>query len=151
MDFRKHILLALLGFFLSAFQDNVINPQNPDNFIVIGNEIGTKTITRKQLTAIFKSEKAFWSNGNPVLVVIPSVKNELVNSVAKEVYKTSVSGMQKFWVSLVFQGRANAPHSFDNDEETIKFIQKNKGAIGFISKNNAEKAVNLLIDTEGKQ
>jgi len=71
--------------------------------------------------------------------------------VAKEVYKTSVSGMQKFWVSLVFQGRANAPHSFDNDEETIKFIQKNKGAIGFISKNNAEKAANLLIDTEGKQ
>lgn len=150
MDFRKHILLALLGFFLSAFQDKVINPQNPDNFIVIGNEIGTKTITRKQLTAIFKSEKAFWNNGNPVLVVIPSVKNELVNSVAKEVYKTSVSGMQKFWVSLVFQGRANAPHACDNDEETIKFIQKNKGAIGFISKSNAEKAANLLIDTEGK-
>jgi ABC-type phosphate transport system substrate-binding protein len=45
----------------------------------------------------------------------------------------TVKSMQKYWLSLVFQGRSNPPIFLENDQETIQFIQKNPGAIGFIS------------------
>jgi len=33
----------------------------------------------------------------------------------------------------VFQGRFNAPYFFNTDEETLNFIRKTPGAIGFVS------------------
>jgi hypothetical protein len=64
--------------------------------------------------------------------VLPSQKNESAALTAKVFYGTTVKGMQKFWLSLVFQGRANPPIFLDTDEEIIIYVQKNPGSIGVI-------------------
>jgi ABC-type phosphate transport system substrate-binding protein len=148
MVFKKLIfrLVTIAGLFSASLfsQEN----KAVIDYVVIGNEIDGSSITKKQLTSVFKSEKNYWKNGNKVIIVLPSTKNELINSVASQVYKMSVAGMQKFWVGLVFQGNATTPHSCETDEETIKFIEKNKGSIGFVSLKSIEKIKNLVIEVK---
>jgi ABC-type phosphate transport system substrate-binding protein len=73
-----------------------------------------------------------------VIVVLPSNKSENAESVAKNLYGGSVTAMQKFWLALVFQGRANPPVFLQTSEEIIEYISKNPGAIGVIPKGSAD-------------
>ena len=91
---------------------------------------------KNTLINVFKGRLDSWNNGNTVKIVLPSQKNESSTLTAKVIYGTTVKGMQKFWLSLVFQGRANPPVFLDSDEEIIRYIQKNPGSVGVINKNN---------------
>jgi len=145
MDFKK--ILLIIVFILLATVGKVFS-QLTDDVIIIANEIGTTSLTKKQLTAYAKGEKNFWTNNKKVIITLPSAKSELATSVAKSIYKTTASGMQKYWLSLVFQGRADPPLFFATDEEVIKYVQNNKGAIGFINSKNKALAESLFIDVK---
>jgi len=145
MDFKK--ILLIIVFILLATVGKVFS-QLTDDVIIIANEIGTTSLTKKQLTAYAKGEKNFWTNNKKVIITLPSAKSELATSVAKSIYKTTASGMQKYWLSLVFQGRADPPLFFATDDEVIKYVQNNKGAIGFINSKNKALAESLFIDVK---
>ena len=144
MDFKK-VILPLFVIWLILSNNHVLAQLNSD-IVVIGNDIGNTTLTQKQIIAYAKGEKTFWQNAKKVIIALPSAKSELVNVVASAIYKTNSGGVQKYWLSLVFQGRADPPIFFGTDEETIRFVEKNKGAIGFISIKNKLKAGDLIID-----
>lgn len=101
-------------------------------FTVIGNETGSQSYSGMELRNVFKPRNSIWPNGRPVVIVLPGTTSSIRNQVAKEVYNSSFVAMQKYWLSLVFQGRFNAPVILNTDEETINFIRKTPGAIGFV-------------------
>lgn len=121
-------LLTLLSHFTSA-QSGDIN-----TLVIIGNNIGTVSMKKNSLINVFKGRLDSWNNNATVKIVLPSQKNESAALTAKVIYGTTVKGMQKFWLSLVFQGRANPPVFLDSDEEIIRYVQKNPGSIGIIRK-----------------
>jgi hypothetical protein len=121
-------LLTLLSHFTSA-QSGDIN-----TLVIIGNNIGTVSMKKNSLINVFKGRLDSWNNTTTVKIVLPSQKNESATLTAKVIYGTTVKGMQKFWLSLVFQGRANPPVFLDSDEEIIRYVQKNPGSIGIIQK-----------------
>ena len=41
-------------------------------------------------------------------------------------------GVKKFWLGVVFQGRTDAPIFAEDNEEVLRLITKNKGAIGVL-------------------
>ena len=143
MDFKK--ILPLITMFLLVTTGKIFC-QLSDDIIIIANDIGTTTLDKRQLILYAKGEKNFWANNKKVIITLPSAKSEMAASVAKSVYKTTASGMQKYWLSLVFQGRADPPLFFATDEEVIRHVQNNKGAIGFISSKNKAMAESLVID-----
>ena len=145
MDFKK--ILRLMAIILLATSGKLFC-QVTDDVVIIANDIGTTTLNKKQLVLYAKGEKNFWANNKKVIITLPSAKSELATSVANSIYKTTASGMQKYWLSLVFQGRADPPLFFASDEEVIKYVQNNKGAIGFISSKNKSMAESLLIDVK---
>jgi hypothetical protein len=142
MDFKR-ITYFVAIFMLATFSD--LYSQITDDILLIGNDIGTTSITQKQMISYAKGEKNFWTNNKKVIITLPSAKSELATPVAKSVYKTTASGMQKYWLSLVFQGRADPPLFFATDEEVIKYVQNNKGAIGFINVKSKALAESLVI------
>jgi hypothetical protein len=54
---------------------------------------------------------------------------------AKSIYNTTPQGVKKYWLSLVFQGRANPPTFLESDSAIISYIQDTPGAMGFIQQN----------------
>lgn len=113
------------------------------NFTIIANDIDFKSTNLKNLKAVFRGKYSSWNNNLNVTIVLPSTKSENATEVAKYLYETTVTGMQKFWLSQVFQGRSNPPVFLENDSEIIEYVRKNRGSIGIV-KSNADNIPNNL-------
>ena len=101
---------------------------------VIQNKTGFIKGRLKEVQTVFQGKYTRWPvSGESVTIVLPSSKNPSSINIANVIYKSSVKDMQKFWLALVFQGRAAPPVFLETDTEIIQFVQKNPGAIGVIS------------------
>lgn len=125
------MLWLLSGNIRAAFAQKIPAAQD---FVVIGNDIGIRSVAGAELSSIFRGKYSTWSNRQGTIIVLPSKKNPSAGVVALFLYKTSIIGMQKYWFSQVFQGRSNAPSFLDSDDEIIEYVEKNPGAIGIIRK-----------------
>jgi ABC-type phosphate transport system substrate-binding protein len=103
----------------------------------VANVNGVKTLSSKEAVQIFRNGRSLWANGEKVIIVLPSNKSSMAEPVAKHLYGGSVTAMQKFWLALVFQGRANPPVFLQTEEEIVAYISKNPGAIGVLPRGTA--------------
>ncbi len=103
------------------------------DLVVIGNDIGTDRLTEKELRDHMNAKRNFWKNGRAVIVVLPAPKAPSAQKVADVIYAKSVTGMQKFWLSVVFQGRSNPPVFTDSEGELVDYVRKTPGAIGVLA------------------
>jgi len=142
----KHIILFCVLTLSAGNLCLMAQVKNANNYIVLGNDIGIKSSSVKHLQSIFRGKYSTWSNRQGVIIVLPSKKNESCAPVAALLYESSITAMQKFWLSQVFQGRSNPPVFLDSDEEIILYIQKNAGAIGIIKKSAPNIPQNLVIN-----
>lgn len=125
---------------------NALPAQQPRNeLVVIGNATGLTELTRVELRTIFRGERSVWSTGSPVTVVLPSTRSPDIEVFAAEVLGMSRSAMQRFWLSLVFQGRASPPVSFDSAEEIIRFVRRTPGAIAVVPASADDIPRNLVV------
>ena len=102
--------------------------------------------TLKDARDIFKGKMAFWKNKEEVIVVLPSPKSNDAEFVAKDIFQTSVTGMQKHWLALVFQGRANPPVFVQSTREAIDYVNKNPGAIAALHCKISEVPASIIIN-----
>lgn len=102
------------------------------DLVLVGNSTGMTQVTDAQLRTIFRGERSIWPSGEPVVVVLPSARAEWGEVFAGSVLGTSRVGMQRYWLSLVFQGRAGAPLFGSSAEDILEQVIKTPGAIGMI-------------------
>lgn len=119
----------LISLFLYLFLSNPLLAQTEERLVIIGNKTGLTELTIKEARDIFKGKMAFWKNQEEVIIVLPSPKSDGASGVARDIFQTSVTGMQKHWLALVFQGRANPPVFVQSTLEAINYVNKNPGAI----------------------
>lgn len=141
----KKILILFILFF-SSFEEDQLFAQSSNSIIVIGNKIGFESTSMKELKQIFRGKYSNWKNNEQVTIVLPSSKSESAVKVAFTLYNTSVSSMQRYWLSLVFQGRFSAPVFLETDLEIIAYVKKTPGAIGAISIDAVGVPKNLIIN-----
>lgn len=137
MDFnRAYIFIGMALLMLSIVLPVITKAQasKEPEFVLAGNDIGIKSASIKHVRSIFRGKYSSWNNKQPVIIVLPSKKNSSIKDVSSYIYETSTTGMQKFWLSQVFQGRSNPPVFLDSDEEIIRYVAKNPGAIGIVYK-----------------
>jgi ABC-type phosphate transport system substrate-binding protein len=103
--------------------------------VIVGNKTGQTEMKPQEARKIFLAKTTNWPNKSSVSIALPSPKSSSAEPVARLIYGTRPASVQKFWLSIVFQGRATPPYFFDTDQELIQFIQKTPGAIGAVSAN----------------
>jgi len=123
------VLIVLVHISISGFGQ----ASSLKDFKLIGNATGVQSLTATDFSNVFKGRLTRWGNSRSVILCLPSANNETADDVATLVYNTSVKGMQKFWLTIVFQGRANPPVVFDTDAEMINYIKKTPGSIALVS------------------
>jgi ABC-type phosphate transport system substrate-binding protein len=146
MVFKGSYFLACLLFIVSASYSGRSQITNLEGLIIIGNQIGTSQLTKSKTNEIFRGRNTVWSNGNTVVLVLPSQRNDNSALVARLLYQTTVKGMQKYWLSLVFQGRGNPPVFLDSDKEIVEYVLKTPGAIGLVKQEySVDKKIEIQI------
>jgi hypothetical protein len=106
---------------------------------------GVSKLSSKEVIQIFRNGRSLWPSGEKVVIVLPGNKSVYAEAVAKNLYGGSVSSMQKFWLALVFQGRANPPVFLQTAEEIVFYIANNPGAIGVLPKEEGRIPENLKL------
>jgi hypothetical protein len=53
--------------------------------------------------------------------------------------------MQRFWLALVFQGRAAPPIFVDSVEEMVSYVRRTPGAIALVPRDSVNSAGPLLV------
>lgn len=125
MDSKKIFIFLIFSLFV-----NIMNAQQRVVYFASGS--GVSSLKDDKLARIFTGKETYWSNDKQILICLPSTKSESVSEVCQKVYHQSVKDVQKFWLSIVFQGRAKSPKFFDTEQEMIEFVRKNPGAIGVL-------------------
>jgi ABC-type phosphate transport system substrate-binding protein len=137
--------LILIIVFLLLGWEGIAQQTNLGQLEFAANVKGVKSLSSKEVVQIFRNGRSLWASGEKVIIVLPSNKSDMAESVAKNLYGGSVTAMQKFWIALVFQGRANPPVFLQTEEEIVSYIAKNPGAIGVIPKGAATIPDSILL------
>jgi hypothetical protein len=126
------ICFVVFQCFFSFAQNKVLT-----DYKIIGNQTGLSQLNTAQLKEYFKGKYTLWNSGKSVKVVLHSSQSQHALILAKLLYNTTQQGVQKYWLSLVFQGRANPPVFLDNDSDIVNYVTKTPGAIGLIDRNSS--------------
>ena len=109
-----------------------VSQEDWNSITVIGNSTGEKSISKKALIEVFRGQRNYWKSDESVLLVLPSDKHKGAKIASYTLYKMSISEMQKFWLALVFQGRANPPVFNMSNEDILQLVSETPGAIGIL-------------------
>lgn len=125
MRYSFLILLLLIGF--SGFSQ-----ADWGKVTVVGNNLGITSLTKSQVSSIFKGMKSRWKNDEEVIIVMPSSKHPGGEIMAATVFGKDMKYVKKYWLTLVFQGRSTPPVFLDSNEEILNYVKKHEGAIGIL-------------------
>jgi len=145
-----HILSRLTGmmllFFALATTISNANAQEA-SLVAIGNKAGTPAqMNLKELRSVLKGERQRWNNGTKVVIALMKTSTPAGTVTSKKIYNMSGDDLDKYWLSLVFQGKAKAPVFFNSASELQDFVAQTPGAIGVIEGTVSANANNILVD-----
>lgn len=131
MQFKLTILIAslLLASLLAAAQQTV------SGYLLVHNNSGLAgSLPQKEIGKIFQGKYSRWpKTQKQVIILLPSSKHPNAVATTKLMGYGTFKEMQKFWLSMVFQGRFSAPVFLDSDQEILDYISRNTGAVGIVS------------------
>lgn len=141
--YHKLILVVLLVFssFLLRAQDVPLT--------VISNNTGAPgDLNFGALKSILRGEKQRWPNGTKVVIALMKTNTPIGSSTLRKIYNMSADELNKYWLALVFQGKAQAPTFFNSTSDLESFVSQTPGAIGITGPiDNGVRAVTV----EGKK
>ena len=142
IKFLLTTMLVLVAFVSSA---------QTTTLTVISNPKGSPSeLKRSELKAIFLGEKQRWRNGNKIVIALMKTNTPAGQNVCDKLYDMSGDEVKKFWLALVFQGKAEAPAFFNTISELQAFVLENPGAIGIIDQAPSSSGAQVVL-IDGKR
>jgi ABC-type phosphate transport system substrate-binding protein len=100
----------------------IVNPDNP-----------VSAIDRRFLADVYLKRATRWPSDEAIRPVDLGPGSSVRRAFCDDVLKRSVSAMKSYWQQMVFSGRGVPPPELDNDGEVVRFVLKNRGAVGYVS------------------
>jgi len=143
----KNILAPIVIIALIIFIGTGIILAQSQNLVVISNSKGAPPeITLTELVTVMKGEKQRWADGTRISVALMKSSTPAGETTSKKIYGMSGDEMNKFWLALVFQGKAKAPVFFNTASELEAYISQTPGAIGIIEESPDIKSKPVMVD-----
>jgi len=150
MNIFKKILLSFIVI-ASILSLSSATSADEQSIMVIANEKGApNTLTMKELKSIFQGEKQRWNDGTKISIAFMKSSTPVGSATSNKVLKMSGDQLNKFWLALVFQGKAKAPFFYGSASEVENYISQNAGAIGVVEAGFQVKGVKV-ISIDGKK
>jgi ABC-type phosphate transport system substrate-binding protein len=118
---------------------------------VISNQKGApSTLDFSELKSIFRGEQQRWRGGTKITIALMKTNTAAGKNTSEIVYGMTTDELNKFWLAMVFQGKAAAPIFFNSATELENFVAQNPGAIGIVDQVAANDEIKT-VQVEGKK
>ena len=127
-----HNKLLLLWIILSI---NLIVKAQETTLVAVGNPNGVPSDMKlTELKSILLGEKQRWKNGSRIIIALMKTNTIIGKNTSSRMYDMTGDQLNKFWLALVFQGKAQAPNFFSSTNDLENFVAQTQGAIGIVDK-----------------
>ena len=118
---------------------------------VVSNQKGAPAEMKlSELKSVLKGERQRWRNGNKIVIALMKTNTPAGRYTSERIYDMSPDELKKYWLALVFQGKADAPVFFNTAGELLTFVAEHPGAIGVIDQ-PAPAAGTQIVLIEGRR
>ena len=136
-------------FFSFTPEEQFNDPQTDGGLAVVVNSKGAPAeMPLSKLKIILKGEQQRWKDGSKITLALMKTSTGVGEDMAKRIFGMTSKELNKYFLSQVFQGKMSSPQFFDSEEDLLKYIKNNDGAIGVTSFKNAS---GTTITVDGKK
>jgi ABC-type phosphate transport system substrate-binding protein len=122
MRYLQYFLVAAFAFGASG----------ADIKVIANSSVGAASVSAEELKGVFLATKSSLSDGSHVEPVL--LKGGAVHEAfLKDYVGKSDSALETYYRSLVFTGKGSMPKAFATDAEVVAYVEKTKGAIGYVA------------------
>lgn len=135
------ILACLTSVWSVAVRETVAQENDEPKFIIVVNaENPTSSLTRKEASRLFTKKKGRWDDwiaeSGEEMAVIPVDRErsaEVRIAFSRAIHQKSANSMETYWQHLIFSGRGAPPGRLSSDEEVLRFVRAQPGAVGYVA------------------
>lgn len=102
--------------------------------VIVSRGSSLSSISRAELSAIFMMRTRRWPDGSAIVPVDQGPRSAVRDRFSRAIHGKSVAYVIRYWQRLIFAGRGLPPRELPSDAAVIDFVTKNRGAIGYISR-----------------
>jgi ABC-type phosphate transport system substrate-binding protein len=128
---------------LAAFAIGAATAWAADIKVIANSSVGATSVSADELKGVFLATKSSLSDGShvePVLLKSGAVHEAFL----KDYVGKSDSALETYYRSLVFTGKGSMPKAFATDAEVVAYVEKTKGAIGYVGTATATSSAKVL-------
>jgi ABC-type phosphate transport system substrate-binding protein len=94
----------------------------------------TKQVSKQELSQLFLKKVKQWKDNNEVILPVDLVDNSPIRQKFSEmIHGREVASIKAYWQKQIFSGRGVPPEEKKSDEEVLKYVSENPGAVGYIA------------------
>jgi len=111
--------------------------------VIANSSVGASSVSSDELKGVFLATKSSLSDSShvePVLLKSGPVHEAFL----KDYMGKSESALETYYRSLVFTGKGSMPKTFATDAEVVAYVEKTKGAIGYVGSATATTTAKVL-------
>jgi ABC-type phosphate transport system substrate-binding protein len=112
----------------------IVNAANP-----------TTSVERRFLADLFLKKITRWPSGEGARPIDERAESPARLGFSEVVLERSVASVKNYWAQQMFSGRAVPPPELDGDDDVVRFVLKNLGAVGYVSAGAALGGTKTLI------
>jgi ABC-type phosphate transport system substrate-binding protein len=116
----------------------------PELRVVVNDAIPVSSLSREELSALFLKKTTSWPEGTLVLPVDQFEGSQARDAFNRDIHHKSGSAVRAYWQQRIFSGRDVPPPEKDSDAAVVAFVQRNRGAIGYVTSGAAVSGVKLV-------
>ena len=131
----------------SPLENELDIPQIDGGLVVVVNSKGAPSeLPLSKVKSILKGEQQRWKDGAKITLAFMKTSTAVGEDMAKRVFGMTSKELNKYFLAQVFQGKMSSPQFFESEEELLKYIKNNDGAIGVASSKNANGINTITVD-----
>jgi hypothetical protein len=102
----------------------IVHPKNP--LVSIERDLAAQTFFKKVAT---------WGHGGVIKPVDLPPDSPIRRKFSEDVLGRSVSAVRSYWLQIIFAGRGVPPPELKSDDDVVRYVLREPGAIGYVSGN----------------
>jgi hypothetical protein len=138
---RAAPLLLLLG----AAEAWAQSDEGPGFKIVEHAELRAARLPRSFLVEAFLKKVTRWPDGTPLHPVDLSIGSTVRRRFVERVLGRSIPAIRSYWQQVIFSGRGLPPLEVSGDADVLRYVRRNRGAIGYVSAGAPVEGVRVVV------
>jgi hypothetical protein len=124
---KKKIIIPLLFLVMGA-----VHSAQAEMVVIVNKENPATSITRIDLSLIYLGMKKLYDTGDMIMPVDLNSGKPTRQEFFTKILRKDEESYRLYWIRMIFSGKGQPPLAFKTEEEAVRFVTANRGAIAFV-------------------